>query len=230
MTDDFASKLTQKITDAAIKPRSRLRFLASKSALWALTLLSGLIGSIAVATLIFYFIDKNRTGGRGFDEMPLDDFFEIVPYFWLASLLLATFSATIAFRATPRGFLWRPASLFALILASSAALGLILYTSGAGPLLNRGLADKIPSYARLIAVQDWRNTSPKAGRLVGESLGVTDSGQLVLRDFLGAQWLVTVVGAQQSLDNPIGSDDDVDIIGTIIGPNEFSAISITDWR
>lgn len=230
MAEDFASKVTQKIADAALKPRSRLRFLASKTALWSLTILSSLIGAVAVATLCFYFVDKNRSGGRGIDEMPLDDFFEIVPYFWVASLVLATLSATLAFRATPRGFLWRPTSFFALILATNTAIGLILYVSGVGPLLNRALADKIPSYSRVIAVEDWRNTSPGQGRLVGESLGLTDSGQLILRDFTGAQWLVTVSNAQQSLDNPIGSDDDVDIIGTIAGPNEFNAISITDWR
>ncbi len=230
MTDDLAARVTRKIADAAIRPHSRLRFLASKTALWTITVVSVLIGAVAVATLIFYFADKNRTGGRGFDEMPLDDFFEIVPYFWAVSLVFAACSATLAFRATPRGFLRRPTSIFAFCLAASTAAGLILYISGVGPLLNRKLADAIPSYARVIAVEDWRNTSPEQGRLVGQSLGLTDSGQLVLRDFTGTQWLVTVADSQQSLDNPLGSVDDLDIIGTMTGPNKFSAINVTDWR
>lgn len=230
MTDDFGDKIAQRITSSALKPRPKSWFLATRAALWALCGISVLIGAVAFATLIYYFVDRNRTGGKGFDEMPFDDFFEIVPYFWLACVLLAGISATLGFRATPRGFLWRPTSVLALTLALDVLIGGLVYATGLGPWLNRELADFSPSYAKLIAVEDWRNTSPLQGRLVGQSLGLNDSGQLILRDFTGAQWLVTVTDAQQSLGNPLGSADDLDIIGTIAGPNEFRATSITDWR
>lgn len=230
MTDDFASKLTQKISAQAIKPRSRLRFLATRSAYWTLSMLSGLIGAVAVATLIYYFTDKSRTGGAGFDEMPIDDFFEIVPYFWLVFLGLASASTTLAFRATPRGYLWRPRNVFGLTLVASILGGIFLYTTGFGPFLNREFADLVPGYARIIAVEDWRNTSPDSGRLVGKSLGLDPAGQLILRDFRGSEWTVSVHDATLSLDAPLGSDEDLDISGTRIGPDKFSARTITDWR
>jgi hypothetical protein len=50
-----------------------------------------------------------------------------------------------------------------------------------------------------------------------------------MRDFAGRIWTVDVKGAKVTLDQPLGSDEDVSIKGERTGPSTFRAHSIEDW-
>ncbi len=226
---DLEKKVLDQIERRRLAPRPYVYFLAKRSVFWTLAALSIILGAVSVAVLIFAGTDYFATGGRGLDDMPLDDVFEYLPVVWLGILSMFVASAYYALRQTRRGYSYNAVSLFCVALTISILLGCLLHMADAGRRTHAFLLRRLPIYEALTRPMDKSLADPDKGWLAGTSLGFDGKSTLTIKDFNGRTWTVDVSNAKVILDGPLGSQEDVSIKGQRTGPATFSAQSIEDW-
>jgi hypothetical protein len=226
---DLAKKVLESIEKGGLAPRPYAYFLAKRSVFWTLAALSILLGAVSVAVLIFATQDYLATGGRGFDEMPLDDVFEYLPYVWLATLAAFLASAYYAMRHTPGGYRYKTWQLLSAALAICGALGVALHAADAGRRVHGFLSRTVPAYDSITRSPAKVAPAPALGVLTGAVQSFDGKSMLTLKDFTGKVWSVDVTGAKITLDAPLGGEEDVEIKGVQTGPAAFHAQSIADW-
>jgi hypothetical protein len=226
---DLAKKVLETIEKRGLTPRPYTYFLAKRSVFWTLAALSILLGAVSVAVLIFAAQDYLATGGRGFDEMPLDDVFEYLPYVWLATLAAFLASAYYAVRQTPGSYRYKTWQLLSAVVAVCGALGVALHAADAGRHVHGFLSSNFSAYDRLTRSPAKVAPAPALGVLTGAVLSFDGKSMLTLKDFTGKVWTVDVSGAKVTLDAPLGGEEDVEIKGVQTGPATFHAQSIADW-
>lgn len=223
MMSDLNRRVLDEIARRGLKPRPLWHFLARRSVFWTLAAASVALGSAAVALTLFLVRDAWNTGGRGFDEMPLDDLAPFLPLAATALVALAIASATVGYRQTRHGYRARPLVAAAVIAGLVFAFGTGLHLAGAGGRLHRALADRLPAYAAWTTIPYAHWSQPDAGRLGGAALEVLPDGQLRLRDFAGQDWTVDLRGATVTFgDDPV-AEGDIAVTGTRTGPATFRA-------
>jgi hypothetical protein len=226
---ELEKKVLEQIMQRRLAPRPYAYFLAKRSVFWMLAATSTILGGIAVAVLIYGVTDYAATGGAGFDELPLDDFLIILPPIWLTTLAIFVASAIHSVRQTPRGYRCNTLTLVAIALTLSLTFGCLLHLAGAGQRTHAFLAGYIPLYERFTRPLDKTVADPDKGWLAGTALSFDGKSTLVMRDFGGRIWTVDVQGAKVTLDEPLGSDEDISIKGERTGVSTFHAQSIKDW-
>jgi hypothetical protein len=226
---DLDKKVLSEIERRRLKPLPAAFFLARRSVFWTLAVVALVLGALSVAVTIYAVVDFVATGGRGFDAMPLDDVFEHLPFVWLAALAVFVASAVSSFRRTRRGYRYPTAAVTLVVLVASLAFGSLLYVLNVGPGLHEFLRARSPTYEWLSSSADDEWDDPDAGRLAGRVIGYDGKGTLTLQDFDDKVWRIAVEGATLSLDEPLGSDEDVAILGERTGPDTFKARAIGEW-
>lgn len=226
---DLEKRILDEIEKRKLAPRPYAYFLAKRSVVWTLAVLSIVLGALSAAVLIFAVQDYFATGGRGFDDMPLDDVFEYLPIVWLATLATFLASAYFALRQTPGGYRFRTTHVLAGVLAVCALLGILLHAADTGRHVHNYLARSFPLYERV--ARSAIKTAPQTGRgeLTGTVVSFDGKSSLVVKDFAGGLWTVDVSHAQVTLDDPLGHEDDVEIHGRRTGAATFEAQTIKDW-
>ena len=227
---DLERKVLETIEKRGLAPRPYAYFLAKRSVLWTLAAVSILLGAISVAVLIFAAQDYLNTGGRGFDEMPLDDVFKYLPYVWLATLAAFLASAYYAVRQTPGGYRYKTWHLLSAALAVCGVLGFALHAADAGRRVHGFLVQSLPIYDSLTREKEKTEPEPDKGVLTGTVLSFDGKATMILKDFTGKTWTVDVTGAKITMDDPLAPDEDVEIQGSRTGANTFVARSVGDWE
>ena len=189
--------------------------------------ISAIIRYLSVAAIIYAIQDLETTGGRGLDEMPLDDFFTYLPYVWIGSLALFVASAILSVRQTRRGYRYPVSYLVTAALALSLALGVALHFADAGSAVHDFLSRNIALYDRLTRFSETRHNAPAEGFLAGRIL-LGDAKILVVTDFDGATWTVDITGAELKKNNLV-TDEDIAVEGEATGPGAFKARLVRDW-
>ena len=226
---DFEKKILETINERGLAPRPYLFFLAKRSVVWTLAVVSIVLGAISVAVLIFATEDYLATGGRGFDELPLDDVFEYLPYVWLATLAALMLSAYYAVRLTPGGYRYQAWQLILAVLALCGILGVGLHVAGTGKHVHDYLTAQFPIYDRLTQRREKLSPQPDTGVLTGSVVSVDGTTAMIIKDFTGSTWSVDIKGARVEMDDPLAADEDVEIHGSRTGPATFRADTIGDW-
>lgn len=227
--NDLDKKVLESIAQRGLKPRPVAFFLAKRWVFWTLAAVSLVLGAISVAALIFAVTDFRATGGRGFDEMPLDDVFEVLPYVWLACLGLFAASTYYGVRQTRRGYRFSGSHIIGATLLANVALGYGLHLAGAGQAAHEFLKSHLPAYAALTTPGEQGWGTPDQGYLAGRVVHFDGRHTLTIQAFDGHEWTVETDGAKVTLDEPFGSREDVAIRGEKTGLAAFRARSIRDW-
>jgi hypothetical protein len=227
---DLEKKVLETIEKRGLAPRPYAYFLAKRSVFWTLATLSILLGAVSIAVLIFVVQDYFTTGGRGFDEMPLDDVFEYLPFVWLGTLGAFLASAYYAMRQTPGGYRYKTWHLLSAALSVCGLLGFALHAADAGRRVHGLLVKTLPIYVSLTRERPKAAPEPEKGVLTGTVLSFDGKGTVILKDFTGQTWTVDVTGATITMDDPLGPDEDVEIQGSKTGANTFVARSVGDWE
>ena len=226
---DLEKRVLEQIESRGLAPRPYVYFLAKRSVFWTLAALSIILGAVSVAVLIYAATDYFATGGRGFDEMPLDDVFEYLPFVWLGVLGFFVASAYYTLRKTRRGYRYNALTLFCAALTISILLGCLLHLADAGRRTHEFLVRRFSIYEILTRSTDKALADPDKGWLAGTALEYDGKSILIIKDFNGRTWTVDVTDAKVTLDEPLGSQEDVSIKGRRTSPTTFSAQSIEDW-
>ncbi len=226
---DLEKKILDEIDKRGLVPRPYAYFLARRSVFWALAGLSVVLGAISFAVVIYGALDYLATGGRNFDEFPLDDVFESLPFVWSVMLVLFMVSARFGIYKTKRGYRYPASRVVAGVVLASVILGALLHRFEVGKQTHQYLNSQVPAYERLVRSKEDYWTSPDNGYLGGRVVAVGEDNTITLRDFRGREWTVDIGDATVMLPEPLMEEGSVGIRGVKTGPTTFRALSIEEW-
>lgn len=226
---ELDKKVLEAIEKRNLTPRPYYVFLAKRSVLWTLAVLSIVLGALAVAVLLFAISDHYATGGRLFDNLPFGELIPTIPAIWLGSMALFTASAYYALRNTRRGYRYRPMRIVTLCLATSVALGTLFHLFQVGSLINGFLASQFAYYREETYVPFAEWSRPDEGYLGGTVESVDGKSSLHLKDFNDKEWLIDISNAVIKFDTPLEEEGDIAIRGVRTGATAFRAETIDSF-
>lgn len=203
-----------RIKEQAVTPTPRWRFQCFEWAMWALWLLSVVIGSVAVSIILY-------TGTHSFYalfEATHESFFsfwvEVLPYAWLLTFALMGGVAYWNFRRTKRGYRYSVGFVVGTSVAASLLGGAGLHAAGAGAVIDRTLGDRMAMYVSLEEKELAMWQMPAEGRLVGYGRGEIASSSFVsFTDHKGQAWKLNTVELSEMDRQLLATGKEVRVVG-----------------
>lgn len=217
-------KILDKIKKEKIQPKPKWQFFAKNFLIWAMLILSIILGALIIAILIFRFSNFDLPAYRIAPTPPIKQFFLGLPYLWIILLLISVYFAVKEFKFTKRGYKIDALVLIFSVIGISLILGGFFYYFGIGEKVDDSLANKLPPY-KIVAQRHeiiWNN--PEKGLLTGE-ITEEKENSFELKAPNGKNWEVNFCGC---IENKylITEGNNIKIFGKIINDNTFEAEQI----
>ncbi len=190
MTNQISEKIYKKIKEEQIKPRPRWEFLLKDYTVWSFFGVSLVVGSLAVAVLLYMLVNNDWDLYSYVSGSFLGFLFATLPYFWLAIFLLFIVLAYFNLKHTKKGYLYSLGKIIALSLLISFIFGGSLYAAGLGKTIDKVAGGQVPYYERMMAHRQAVWHQPQKGLLVGEVSEIVSPVRFNLVDPGGEQWCV----------------------------------------
>ena len=230
MNNMLPEKIIEEIKNRGIAPRPRWHFLLKRSVLWSLVGIATILGGIAVAIIIFIFID-NDAGARAYlNESIFMDLLETIPYLWFGTLFLIIGITQYAVRHTKFGYRYTMIQIVGLVIMSSVLLGVALNALEVGERVQDFLAERVPYYDELVSTSKDVWSRPEKGLLGGTVTSIISSDEFKLTDFHNKDWLIDKgqIDATDSAIIQLGAK--IKLIGTIEDNSTFRAVRVFPWK
>lgn len=184
-----SEKVLERIESSNVSPRSRTYFSLKNFGMWLLAGLSVLVGALAVSSILFRTVNIPLVLPPG-PPPPFVEILFLMPFLWIALLVLFGYLAYREIRSTKRGYKYELSTLLLGVALISCVLGIVFYKTGTGLILDRFAAQHVPFQKNLEDLQRQRWMNPENGFLVGKVLSISDSN-LLLADPNDTAWTVT---------------------------------------
>ena len=226
MNNTLPEKIIEEIKNRGIVPRPRWYFLLKRSVLWSLVAIATILGGIAVAIIIFIFIDHDTNARVYLNESIFVDLLETVPYLWFATLLLLIGVAQYVIRHTKSGYRYATARIVGIVVMSSVALGIVLSALEVGERVQDFLAKKVLYYDEFVSTSKDEWSHPEKGLLGGTVISIISPEEFKLTDFRNKDWLVEKGQVDTTDGAIIQLGAKIKLIGTIEDNSTFRAVRI----
>lgn len=229
MKDNLSDKIIEQIDTEQIAPLPRWYFILWRVIFWLFAILSIIIGSLAVAVMLFLFFDYGSHGLWTASNDGITELLLLIPYIWLIVFALFIIISRESIKHTKRGYQYR---LYAIILVSiflSFALGSLLNLAGIGRTTHE-FFNRVPfyNYATYDSLDAWNK--PSIGRLAGTITSIKDRNNFSIIDFNGRLWHIHLATSTNSTFIPEASST-VRIVGVIeASSSTFIAKMINEWE
>lgn len=188
MNEQLTNKILERIDTDHLSPLPRWRFLLLRAAVWLLAALSVIVGSIAVAAMLFLFIDHHQHGFWS-AEHELSELLLMAPFLWVAVFLLFIAIARVSVRHTKHGYRYSLRTLLLVSVLLSISFGVLLNFVGVGKITHEFFNDNaVYSFATYDSKDAW--SRPAIGRLAGVVISIQGNDNFFIRDFTGHTWQV----------------------------------------
>lgn len=212
-------EVLERITAGNVKPTSKWYFTVRHAALWTPGILVTVLGSFAVAGMLFSAVHAGWEY-RSFTRFTLVEFLrEVVPLVWIGSFALFGILIVRSLRLTSHGYRYKTGIIMGTSLVASVILGSALFALDMTVKQNMLIRFTTERSQRMI----W--TSPEEGRLAG--VVDIDDGFIVLTDTTGKQW---ILDTSELLDGMLlveGSS--VRIVGETLDEDSFLTCLVVPW-
>ena len=141
---DLSQDIIKELESRGATPKPRWHFILMRSLFWLLSVLSVVVGSIALSMTCDVFFDNDGL------HVTLGNLLQVIPYVWLIILGLFIVGAYFGFRQTRKGYRYAAPLVVSMILAASVALGLLLDTYDVGQTVHKYLLTHTNFYDALI--------------------------------------------------------------------------------
>jgi signal transduction histidine kinase len=215
----------KKIKKEHLEPKSKYSFTLKNYLFWFLAILAIIIGSLAVAIIIFFLYNQDWTLYFKYASFIQILYFSL-PYLWFAILVILIFLAYFNFKKTEFGYRYSLKKIILIYFASSIILGSLFYFLGFAQVLDKTFEQKIPFYTNLHQKCSWFWQNPGEGRLSGEIIEINNSNEFRLKDLKDKRWTIydnNAIHRKRVLREP---GMNIRIIGEMINNNEFKAQEI----
>lgn len=230
MNNALPEKIMEEIKKQGIEPHSRWHFLLKRSVLWSLATVATIFGGIAVAVIIFIFIDHDANARVYLNESVFTDLLETVPYLWLGTLLLIIGSTQYAIRHTKFGYRYTTSRIVGVAMVSSVLLGIALNSLEVGERVQDFLAERLPYYNELVSTSNDVWSRPEKGLLGGTITDIISSEEFKLTDFHNKDWLVERSEVDATDGQIIQLGAKIKLVGTIEDNSTFRTIRVFPWK
>lgn len=221
--DDFTDKLIAEIREKKIEPKPRWRFLLKNYTLYAAGALSLLIGSLAVAVMIYLARFNDLSIHAQIEKTFLEFLLLNLPYFWLLFLAFFIFIIYYNLRHTSKGYRYSPFLLVAVSVVLSIILGVIFFFAGFGEKIDDVLGRKAPFYGHFINRQVDFWSQPDEGRLAGIIISSDEKGAFILLDRDLKEWKIVFSSKVVYNPNLLINHQPIRLFGYLLGKDEFIA-------
>ncbi len=221
--DSFTDKLIAEIREKKIEPKPRWRFLLKNYTLYAAGALSLLIGSLAVAVMIYLARFNDLSIHAQIEKTFLEFLLLNLPYFWLLFLAFFIFIIYYNLRHTSKGYRYSPFLLVAVSVVLSIILGVIFFFAGFGEKIDDVLGRKAPFYGHFINRQVDFWSQPDEGRLAGIIISSDEKGAFILLDRDLKEWKIVFSSKVVYNPNLLINHQPIRLFGYLLGKDEFIA-------
>ena len=181
----LSDKVLENIKAQDLSPRPRWHFLLKNSVLWTCAIISTLFGGIALALIVFFFLDHDAVARVQLNDTFFEDLLETIPLFWICSLIARTVLSRYAVRYTTFGYRYSVVQVVAFTLAGSALVAFALHITEAGERIQDTLVQRAP-----LIMTGISNAGPEKGILEGTIQRLLSSDECELLDAEGKLWVV----------------------------------------
>ena len=231
MNKNLSKKILDEIEKRHLEPKPRWQFLLKRRLFWALFAVSTLLGGLAIAIIIFIFLDHDPDVSIYLHQTMFEDVLLTIPYVWLALLFLFIFVSWYTFRQTKKGYRYRTARIVILSLGMSIILGLLLNTIDVGERIHSFLIKNVPFYDTVVQTLEDEWTQPQRGLLGGVIIQTEEKEDyIVLRDFHGNIWQVEISSVQEKGEVKLKVNSKIKIVGEMKSAGVFIAHEIFFWN
>jgi hypothetical protein len=229
MNNTSPEKIIEEIKKQGIESRPRWQFLLKRWTLWSMAILSIIVGSIAVAVIIFTFIDYDTSVRTYLQKSAVENILLSIPYFWLVTLVILVGITKYAVRHTKFGYRYATTRIVMTVLVGSMLLGIGLNFLDVGESVQNFLVDTFPAYDSLVYTSKDAWSQPDKGLLGGTVIMIVNSDEFTIMDFHKKTWQIDTSELQGKSDIDIKQGIIVKIIGTKKDNSTFQAGQIFLW-
>lgn len=230
MKNTLSKRVIEEIKNRGIEPRPRWHFLLRRSVIWSLAAFTTFLGGVAIAVIIFVFIDHDANARVYLDESTFEDLLHTIPYLWLAALLLLIGITQYAVRHTKFGYRYRAVRIVGAVVISSLMLGMVLSAFEVGERVQDFLVARVPYYNELVSTSKEVWSRPEKGLLGGTITAVIGSGEITLTDFHDKNWLVDIGRIDRADNSIVEPGSKIKMIGTQEDSATFRALRVLPWN
>jgi len=219
--DKFDSSILDTIKEKNLKPKSKWTFLLKDYVVWALGVVSLLLGSIAMSVII-YLVKNNDWDIYTELSGSLAEFVLLtMPYFWIVFLIIFLLVINYNIKHTKKGYKLSLPIIFSASISISIFLGALLFNAGLGRAIDDVLGENVSFYDTIInpRVRIWNN--PESGRLMGMIVEKVSDSEFYLVDLKDGRWLINIDNVKTPLDAELDCGCPVKLTGAIEGANYF---------
>lgn len=229
MTEEITNKVLEKIKQEDIKPEAKWKFLIKNYTVWGLFVLSMILGSLAVASIIFGIKMSDWDVHQQFASGSVKFLIMSLSYFWLLTFVGFVVVAYFNFRNTKKGYRYNIYIVIGISLLTTLLLGGFAYTVGFGEKMEKIMTQKAPFYKGIEHKRHKMWNQVDKGLLGGKIIEINDN-IIDLEDIKKTRWHVTVSTTQIMPIAVIKKGNMVRVIGRKTDQNCFEAKKIMPWR
>ena len=200
-----------------VSPRSRRFFQTRECVVWALWLISVIVGALAVAVTLFVITFRQY----GLYEATHDNFFtfmvEVLPFLWIIVFGLMVFVGVYELRHTKRGYRYPLWQIFGSSMVLSLAGGATLHLFGFGYSTDHMLGQRMHMYNSQEKIEEKMWQAPDEGRLLGRFGEPVNPPSTLVRftDVSGNEWKVNIDELSEKEKGLMRKDEVVRLIGQV---------------
>lgn len=226
----LSDKILEKIKEKKVKPKPRWYFILMHTVLLFAMVLSIIVGSIGIAIVIRHFSWTDWELAQRFSGGHVRSFFVLLPYLWLALIVLAVILADQLFKHTKRGYRFRPWLIILGSIVLSINFGYIFYLAKLDRPVEDVLKTKLPYYEAMEQKRNKLFAAPEMGVLAGEIKSIPSDQEWVIMDFRNHEWVV-YIGEARFKQNFVPVEGlKVGLLGDLTPEDYFKARVITLWK
>jgi len=217
-------KILDKIKKGNIKPKPKWQFFAKNIFIWAMLILTIILGGLIAAILLFRFLNFDLPAHNIAPAPPTKQFLLSLPYLWLVLLIVSVYFAVKEYKFTKKGHKINALILIIIIITASLVLGGAFYYFGIGEKVDDSLTNKLPPYKIISQRQEFIWNNPEKGLLTGEIVK-TEENNFELKSSDDKTWQVNYC---QCIKDKflVEEGNKVKIFGKIVNNMEFEAKQI----
>lgn len=226
-------RIFERIETENVCPRSRWFFRSRECFVWALWLLSVVIGALAIAVSVFVVSHHQYALYEATHENFLTFLVDTLPYLWIVVFGIMVFVAVYNLRHTSRGYRYPLPYILASSIILSFAGGSALQFFGFGYTIDSILGKQMQAYMSMEKQEARMWQAPEEGRLLGRQVFVTVSPTttVVFADTTGQRWRLNVTELFDRDRALLASEERVRVFGELTDRDAkiFHACGVFSW-
>lgn len=209
------TRVMGRIKGEKICPRSRRFFQTRECTVWALWLVSVLVGAFAIAVTLFVITYHQYSLYEATHDNALTFIISVLPYLWISIFVGMVGVAVFNLRHTKGGYRYPLWQIFGSSMVLSLAGGAVLHIVGFGYMLDHELGESMSGYTSQEKFEHRLWQDPADGRLLGMQAmqAPVSSSTVVFTDVQGVSWDIDITELTEAERELLGEGETVKVIG-----------------